>query len=153
LKNSFGETEEKMRTKKLSLIFAIALMLGPCLSSAFSRPGANIKGVKLGKEKGVSEEVDTFGSEDTIWVLTGVSDVSGALHIKARLVVEDVPGQRSGPVPGLEATLDISQEARADFHFSPPNKGWPKGKYSIEVLLIGDDGSEIDKKAAEFDVE
>ncbi|HEY6334128.1 MAG TPA: hypothetical protein VI756_32740 [Blastocatellia bacterium] len=142
-----------MLKRKFSLVFAIALVLGPGLISGFSRTGANIKGVKLGKAKGVAEEVDTFGAEDTIWVLTGVAEVAGPVNIKARLVVEDVPGQQNGPVPGLEATLNTSQEARADFHFSPPNNGWPKGKYSIEVLLLGEDGSLIDKKAAEFSVE
>ena len=120
--------------------------------SAIVIPG-NINSLKLGKDKAVSEEADEFEVKETIYAVAEISGVEGPVVVKGRLLVDDVPGQQRGPIPGLEATLNMASEGRADFNFSAPTNGWPKGKYIVQVVVIGGDGQVIDKKEAEFSVE
>jgi hypothetical protein len=142
-----------MQTKKYSVILALVLMAGPGLALSFGRALPNISGLKLGKDKGVSEEADSFAPDETIYISAQISNVASTVNVKARLLVEDVPGQEKGPIPGLEATLNMGRNGTADFDFSAPNKGWPKGKYAVEVIMAGQQGEELDKKSAELTVE
>ncbi|HUK91557.1 MAG TPA: hypothetical protein VLZ81_14235 [Blastocatellia bacterium] len=145
-----------MRTRKCSLTLILVLMFGPCLGASFGRTApniTNISGLKLGHDKGVSEEADSFEPGDTIYAAARISDVAGAVNVTAHLVVDDVPGQQRGPIPGLEATVNMAASGTANFNFSAPTKGWPKGKYVVVVVVHSPDGEEIDKKAAELTVD
>jgi|HubBroStandDraft_6_1064221.scaffolds.fasta_scaffold1361424_1 hypothetical protein len=142
-----------MQTKKYSLALALVLLLGPGLGASFGFTGANIRALRLGKDKGVSQEADSFEPEETIYAAARVSDVAGTVNVKGRLVVEDVPGQQAGPIPGLEASVSLGGDGQADFKFSAPNKGWPKGKYILEVGVFTEGGEEMDRKQAEFAVD
>jgi hypothetical protein len=141
-----------MRTKKYSLSLALVLMLGPGLAVSLAAK-ANISGLRLGKDKAISREADSFGSEDTIYAAAEISNVAGTVNVKARLLVRDVPGQQRGPIAGLEANVDMGRGGTANFDFSAPTKGWPLGKYIVEVVVLGEDGEEIDKRSAELIVE
>lgn len=105
---------------------------------------ANIRGLKLGKDKNVSRETSSFGPGDTIYVVADISNAPGKLKVKVRLIVNDVEGQQSGPIPGLETTVELHGSGTATFTFSPPTAGWPKGKYKMEVLILNEDGEQKD---------
>lgn len=141
-----------MQTKRWDLILGLGLLLAVGLACNFSASTANISSLKLGKDKSASQEVSSFSANDTVYAVAVISNAPGALKVKGRLVVDDVEGQKSGPVPGLESTLDLPGSGTATFNFSPPPDGWPKGKYKIEVLMLNEEGQQKDQKAADFTV-
>ena len=141
-----------MQSKGLNLTVGLGMLLIAALACNFNASTANISGLKLGKDKSVSQEASSFAPGDTIYALGTISNAPGKVKVKGRLVVDEVPGQQSGPVPGLEDTVDLAGSGSATFTFSSPPNGWPKGKYKIEVLMMNEEGQQKDKKTASFTV-
>ena len=141
-----------MRKTRGGLTLPLGLLLLAVLACNFSASTANISGLKLGKDKAVGNETNSFIASDTVYAVATISNAPGAVKVKGRLVVEDVAGQQSGPIPGLEKTLDLPGSGTATFTFSPPQAGWPKGKYKLEVLMLNEGGEQKDQKAADFTV-
>ena len=141
-----------MQTKRWNLMLGLGFLLVTALACSFSASTANISGLKLGKDKDVSQESSSFGAKDTLYAVATISNAPGAVKVKGRLVIEDVAGQQSGPIPGLEKTLDLPGSTTASFTFSPPTAGWPAGKYKLEVLMLNEAGEQKDQKTASFTV-
>lgn len=141
-----------MRTKRGNLPFGLGFLLVAALACNYSASTANISSLKLGKDKDVSQETSSFGAKDTIYALATISNAPGAVKVKGRLVIEEVAGQQSGPIPGLEKTLELPGSTTATFNFSPPTAGWPAGKYKMEVLMLNEAGEQKDQKAVSFTV-
>jgi hypothetical protein len=141
-----------MTTKRWNLIFGLGFLLCTVLACNFSASTANISSLKVGKDANLSAETDNFAAGDTIYAVAVISNASEKLKVKGRLVVDDVEGQQSGPIPGLEKTLDLPGSGTASFTFSPPSSGWPKGKYKMEVLMMNEAGEQKDQKTAGFTV-
>lgn len=141
-----------MQTKRWNLMLGLGFLLVTALACSFSASTANISGLKLGKDKDVSQESSSFGAKDTVYAVATISNAPGAVKVKGRLVIEDVAGQQSGPIPGLEKTLDLPGSTTASFTFSPPTAGWPAGKYKLEVLMLNEAGEQKDQKTASFTV-
>lgn len=113
---------------------------------------ANLSSLKIGKDKAVSSESSSFGPNDTVYAVGTVSNAPGKVKVKGLLAFEDVEGQKQGPIPGLEKTLDLEGSGTATYTFTPPPDGWPKGKYKVEVILMDDSGAQKDQKSATFSV-
>lgn len=141
-----------MNSNRSNQILALALVVGVALACNFSASTANISGLKLGKDKTVAQETSSFAPSDTVYALTTISNAPGALKVTGRLVIEDVAGQETGPIPGLERTIDLPGSGTATFTFTPPPTGFPKGKYKVEVLMLNENGEQKDQKAASFTV-
>ena len=141
-----------MQTKRWGLTLALGLMLGATFACSFSASTANISALKLGKDKAASQETNSFGANDTVYAVATIANAPAAVKVKGRLVIEDVEGEQSGPVPGLEKTLDLPGSGTATFTFSPPPAGFPKGKYKVEVLMLNEGGEQKDQKAASFTI-
>jgi len=141
-----------MRTTKLNLLLASGLLLIVALACSYSASTANISSVKIGKDKAVSQEASSFETNDPVYVVATISNAPGKVKVKGRLLIEDVPGHTTGPVPGLEKTLDLDGSGTATYTFTPPADGWPKGKYKVEVILMDDAGAQKDQKSASFAV-
>src|SRR5712692_11003805 len=141
-----------MRTKRRNLTLGLGLVLIGAVACSLSVTTANISSLKLGKDKSVSQETSNFSTGDTIYGVAEISNAPGKLKVKGRLVVDDVEGQQSGPIPGLETTVDLAGSGTSTFTFSPPTDGWPKGKYKMEVLMLNEDGAQKDQKTASFTV-
>ncbi|HEV7860553.1 MAG TPA: hypothetical protein VGO91_18185 [Pyrinomonadaceae bacterium] len=141
-----------MQTKRWNLVFGLGLLLVVALACKMSASTANISSLKLGKDKGVSPETSTFEPGDTIYGVAEISNAPGKVKVKGQLVVDNVEGQQSGPIPGLEKTLDLPGSGTATFTFSPPTAGWPKGKYKLDVTMMNEDGEQKDQKTASFTV-
>jgi len=107
-----------MRMTKWSLTLIMALVLGPGLGSSFGFTAADIVSLRLGKDKGVPRESDSFGPRDTIYASARISKVTDPVDVKAQLFVEDIPGQEPGPIKGLAATVHMAGDGTADFNFS-----------------------------------
>jgi hypothetical protein len=81
-----------------------------------------------------------------------VSNAPGKVKVKGQLAVDNVEGEKTGPIPGLEKTLDLDGSGTATFTFTPPANGWPKGTYKIETVMMNDKGEKKDEKSASFTV-
>lgn len=141
-----------MQTRRWDLTLGLGLLMIAALACNFSASTANISGLKLGKDKGVSQETSSFAPTDVIYAVGTISNSPGKVKVKGRLIVDEVAGQDSGPVPGLEDTVDLPGSGTASFTFSPPASGWPKGKYKIEVIMTNEDGQQKDQKTASFTI-
>ena len=139
-----------MSKTRLKFVLATGLLLAVVLACNVST--ANLSSLKIGKDKAVSSESTGFGPNDTVYAVGTVSNAPGKVKVKGLLAFEDVEGQKQGPIPGLEKTLDLEGSGTATYSFTPPPDGWPKGKYKIEVTLTDDSGAEKDKKSATFTV-
>ena len=82
-----------------------------------------------------------------------VSNAPGAVKVTGLLAWGDVPGHQAGPIPGLETTVELPGSGTATFTFSPPQDGWPKGKYKIEVVMLNEAGEQKDQKVGSFAVQ
>ncbi|HEX8338584.1 MAG TPA: hypothetical protein VF621_17830, partial [Pyrinomonadaceae bacterium] len=114
---------------------------------------ANISDLKLGKDQAASQATSSFAATDTVYAVATISNAPGAVKVRGRLVIEDVEGEDSGPVPGLEKTLDLPGSGTATYTFTPPTAGYPKGKYKVEVIMLNEAGEQNDQKSASFTVE
>ncbi len=142
-----------MRTTRWNLTLGLGLVLIANVACNVSFSSANMSSLKLGKDKAVTQETSSFGTADTIYAVAVISNAPGKVKVKGQLSVEDVPGQKTGPIPGLETTIDLPGSGTATFTFSPPPEdGWPKGKYKLEALMLNENGEQKDQKAASFSV-
>ncbi|HEY0171879.1 MAG TPA: hypothetical protein VGB98_12715 [Pyrinomonadaceae bacterium] len=141
-----------MRNKRWDLALGLGLLIFAGLACNFSASTANLSGLKLGKDQAVSAETSSFASGDTVYAIATVSNAPGAVKVTGRLVIDSVEGEESGPVPGLEKTLDLPGSGTATYTFSPPPSGWPKGKYKVEVVMLNENGEQKDQKSAGFSV-
>lgn len=139
-----------MRSKRWNPVLGLSFLVIAALACNFTT--ANISSLKLGKDKNVSQETSTFSPRDTIYAVATISNAPGAVKVKARLVIEDVAGQQSGPIPGLEVSVDMPASGSVPINFSPPTNGFPKGKYKVEVLMLNEGGEQKDQKAADFTI-
>jgi len=119
---------------------------------ACSYSTANLSSLKVGKDKAVSSESSSFSPNDTIYAVGTVANAPGAVKVKGLLAFDDVEGEKPGPIPGLEKTLDLPGSGTATYSFTPPASGWPKGKYKIEVTVMDDSGAQKDQKTTTFSV-
>jgi len=139
-----------MTKSRLSFVIATGLLLAVVLACNVST--ANLSSVKISKDKTASSETSSFGPNDTVYAVGTVANAPGKVKVKGLLAFEDVEGQKQGPIPGLEKTLDLEGSGTATYTFTPPPDGWPKGKYKIDVILLDDAGAEKDKKSGTFSV-
>lgn len=141
-----------MRTTRWDLTLGLGLVLIANVACNVSFSSANMSSLKLGKDKAVTQEASSFSPGDTIYAVATISNAPGKVKVKGRLAFEDVPGEQTGPIPGLETTLDLAGSGTATFTFSPPADGWPKGKYKVEAMMLNENGEQKDQKTASFSV-
>ena len=89
-------------------------------------------GKRVGTDKHISERTDTFDPRDTIYVSVITEGTAPSAKLTARwtyqgrqLVTQS--DQTIAPTGGTTAT---------EFHIQKPS-GWPKGRYTVEILLNG----------------
>jgi len=141
-----------MSQSRLSSFLGLGILACVVLACKFNATTANISSLKLGKDRTVSEQSSEFAPQDTVYGVATVSNVPDKVQVKGRLLIEEVEGQKTGPIPGLEDTVDLPGDGTATFTFTPPSAGWPKGKYKMEILLLTESGEQKDQEVAAFSV-
>lgn len=141
-----------MRTARGGLAVSLGVLVFAALACNFSASTANISDLKLFKDKAATQATSSFAATDTIYAVATISNAPGAVKVKGRLAIENVEGQETGPIPGLETTLDLPGSTTATFTFTPPSSGFPKGKYKVEVFMLNEAGEQKDEKSASFTV-
>lgn len=141
-----------MQLKQWSLSVGLGVLLVSAAACSISMTTANISSLKLGTDKSVTKETTSFTANDMIYGVAEISNAPSKVKVKGRFIVDDVAGEKSGPIPSLETTVDLPGSGTATFTFTPPPDGWPKGKYKLEVLMLNENGEQKDQKTAEFSV-
>jgi hypothetical protein len=140
-----------MRAKRFAIACGLAVLL---VSAAcqFSVSTANLSELKMSKDKAGSQATSTFAANDPIYGLATVSNSPDKVTVKGHLSFVDVPGQTAGPVPGAEAEVPLPGSGTATFTFTPPDSGWPKGKYKMDVVMLNENGEQKGEKTADIEV-
>lgn len=131
---------------------SLGVLVFVAVACNFSASTANISELKLGKDQTASQPTNVFAAPDTVYAVATISNAPGAVKVKGRLAIEDVEGEQTGPIPGLEKTLDLPGSGTATYTFTPPPDGFPKGKYKVEVFMLNEAGEQKDEKSASFTV-
>jgi len=134
-----------MQTRSL-FVLSLGLLIALAVACKFSASTANISSLKLSKDKAASTEASTFAPNDTVYAVATISNAPGKVKVKGHLIPEDDPSN------GPETTIDLSGSGTATFTFTPPPKGFPAGKYKIEVTLMDEGGEQKDQKSENFTV-
>jgi hypothetical protein len=143
--------ERTLRSHKWSLIIGATLLLA--VASACSFTTANIRSLKLSKDKDGNSETGTFAPGDTIYALATVSNVPSKVTVRFRLITEDVAGQpKDTPVSKFDTNIEMPSDGTGTYTLTPPNAGWPPGKYRIEAAMMIESGEQKDQKSASFTV-
>ena len=141
-----------MRTARGGLAVSLGVLVFAALACSFSASTANISDLKVSKDKAAAQPTSSFAATDTVYAVATISNAPGAVKVTGRLAVEDVEGEQSGPIPGLEKTLDLPGSGTATYTFTPPPAGFPKGKYKVEVFMLNEQGEQKDQKSVSFTV-
>jgi hypothetical protein len=108
---------------------------GGAVTSAAPAANLQVADVKLGKrlgaDKQVADETDTFGTRDTIYAAVHTTGFASSAQLSARWMFES--GQQ---VDERTETISPTTDAYTEFHISKPS-GWPPGKYMVHILLNG----------------
>jgi hypothetical protein len=85
----------------------------------------------LGADKKLADETDEFRPADVIYAVVQTRGAAPNTALLARWIYED--GQ---VVDESTRNIAASGDDVTEFHISKPS-GWPKGKYTVQILLNG----------------
>jgi hypothetical protein len=88
-------------------------------------------GRSLGSDQRLSDETSEFRPSDVIYAVVETRGTGPNTALEARWTYQD--GQT---VDQSTRTISASGNDVTEFHISKPS-GWPKGKYTVQVLLNG----------------
>jgi hypothetical protein len=104
-------------------------------SGAATATPVRVTDVKLGRaigaDKRLTDETDEFRPADVIYAVVETRGVAPNTALQARWTFED--GQ---VVDESSRNISAAGDDVTEFHISKPS-GWPKGKYTVQVLLNG----------------
>ena len=137
-------------TNRINFWVAFGVLMLILLGCSFST--ANLSEIKLGTDKAATSPSTKFKPDDEIFAVTSVNNAGGKNKVKFRLLFDDVDGATSGAVAyKVEKELEVEGSREVYFSFSVPT-GIVPGSYQTEVVLLGEDGKELDRKTAAFTV-
>lgn len=141
-----------MTNKSISIFVSGILMLAS-MACNFSFSTASLSDLKFGKDKTASGAATSFKPEDEIFVVTAVNNSMGKTKVKFRVLFDKVEGATSGAVAyKIERELPVEGNGAVHFNFSLPG-GFPGGSYQSEVVMLDEDGKELDRKTGNFTIE
>lgn len=88
-------------------------------------------GRALGADKRLTDETDEFRPADVIYAVVETRGTAPNTTLQARWTYQD--GQ---VVDESSRNISAAGEDVTEFHISKPS-GWPKGKYTVQILLNG----------------
>jgi hypothetical protein len=101
-----------------------------------ARAGDASVSVKMATELG-GDETTTFAPDtEKIYALLKTTGAKNGDKLRAVLIAEDVGDVAPANTKVLETKLDLEGDTDdGDFNFSKPTKGWPVGKYRVDIYL------------------
>ncbi|MFY9823577.1 MAG: hypothetical protein WAM82_19500 [Thermoanaerobaculia bacterium] len=89
-------------------------------------------GKAIGPDKKVTDATTTFGPKDTIYAVVSSDGTAASVKLTAKWTF----GDKGQSVKDEDQTIAPTGPATTEFHVSKP-KGWPVGKYKVEILADG----------------
>ncbi len=128
-----------MKTKT-NLIIALAILAFTFSACSFST--ANLSELKFGKNDTATPAATSFNVGEKIFAVARVSNAMGKHKVKFNMKYENVPGKgKSESFAKPELEVDGDSEAFVYFNSNLP------GDYSVEAVLVDEQGKELDKKS------
>ncbi len=126
-----------MKANKISILLAVAALIASTLACAFGEP--SLSNVRVAKDQDGVEVSNTFGTTDTVYVVSDISNGVAGNVVSSKWTVVSVEGYEPGfLIDEVDLTLDEDQLAyTVYFYFEPPEGGWPTGTYQVEVFFNG----------------
>ena len=142
-----------MNMKKPAKIIFTSLVMLIITACSFSFTTSHISSLILTKEKDGTIATDRFDPHDNVYAKAILSNLSGKVTLKWRLIAEKVSGQPDNfAVADLDKTFELPSDGSSDYSLSPPDAGWPQGNYRIELHMLVESGEEKDLKTAPFTI-
>lgn len=120
-----------------SCFLALLCLVAACDKTSFTLGGAKVAGPFLAKPTSIDASADAVTPETRqFWIAFATPTAKGGDVITAKLVAVDVGAvappntmiaEASLPVPAGKVGVDGA------FDFSAPDKGWPAGKYAVQL--------------------
>lgn len=126
-----------MKANKISILLAVAALIASTLACAFGEP--SLSNVRVAKDQDGVEVSNTFGTTDTVYVVSDIANGVAGNVVSSKWTVVSVEGFEPGfLIDEVDLTLDEDQLAyTVYFYFEPPEGGWPIGTYQVEVFFNG----------------
>jgi outer membrane usher protein FimD/PapC len=90
----------------------------------------------MAAELGGDETITFTPDTEKIYALLKTTGAKNGDKLRAVLIAEDVGDVAPANTKVLETKLDLEGDTDdGDFNFSKPTKGWPIGKYRVDIYL------------------
>jgi hypothetical protein len=112
------------------------LLTAVVISASIARAG-DVK-VKVTLTTAPEEEATTTFSPATekIYAIFKTKGITSGDKVRGVLIADDVGDAAPAKTKVLEKTLTLEEDTSdGDFNFSKPDKGWPAGKYHIDIYV------------------
>jgi hypothetical protein len=116
-----------------------ALLAVAALACSIDVSTAHFENARLYKTAAGDDSTRSFEPDDTVFCIVDLKDVEGELPVRAvwSQIEESEEGEIVTQTALGEQAFD-SANARLVVELSPPDGGWPKGRYVIDLYLDGD---------------
>lgn len=127
-----------MKTKKMYLFLALVALIAAQLACAVGSGEPAIANIRVAKDEDGKQVAATFGDNETVYIVSDVSNAVVGNNVTARLYVDKVEGYDHGYFVN-EVTIDITEEGSnlVSFYFEAPDGGWAIGAFYVEVYFNG----------------
>jgi hypothetical protein len=88
-------------------------------------------GKAIGADKKITDKTDDFAPKDQIFASVHTAGTAPSASLSARWTFED-----GSVVDERSENIAANCDAYTEFHIAKPS-GWPKGKYTLHLLLYG----------------
>lgn len=113
----------------------------------------NIKELKTGKDKDVTQPASTFKGGDTIYANACLANNPGKVTVKMYITVDDAPGMTKGStIPNSEVSMDVDHDGTVRYNF-PTSAATKGGKFTVVADMLDESGSKNDTKSVSVTVE
>ena len=129
-----GSATSKGGTNNMNRIFG--LLIASLIAVSVARAAdANIE-VYMTSTPGGEEETSFAADTPSLFAMFKTKGIKDGDKVRGVLIAEDVGDVAPANTKVLEKTLALNGDTDdGDFNFSKPTKGWPVGKYRVEVYV------------------
>ena len=129
-----GSATSKGGTNNMNRIFG--LLIASLIAVSVARAAdANIE-VYMTSTPGGEEETSFTADTPSLFAMFKTKGIKDGDKVRGVLIAEDVGDVAPANTKVLEKTLALKGDTDdGDFNFSKPTKGWPVGKYRVEVYV------------------
>jgi hypothetical protein len=127
-------------------VLVSVLLVSAALACSIDISTAHLENARLYKTAARDDSTRSFAPDDTVFCIVDLKDVEDTLPVRAVWSQNREPGETGGedsqnanPVstPLGEKNLDQGS-GQLIIEIPPPENGWPKGSYTVELYLDGD---------------